>query len=108
MDDGRHLIGAAVIHRPGPDQLQVFYIGGGDLLERRMTPALVIAAVHQPVAIGGIGQHGVGDGLITLDRAWHRQAEARGGIRGGGGFGGGGARCGGRGGLGRHLAVGDS
>ncbi len=106
MHDGRDLAGAAVIHRPGPDQLQVLHIRRGDLFERRIAPALIIAPVHQPVAIGGIAQHLVGDGAIVLDGAGHRQAKPRGGIRSGGALGGGSARRGRRR-RGHRLAVRD-
>ena len=61
MHDGRHFIGAALIHRPGPFELQIFDVGGVDLLERAEAPTLVIAAEHEPVAIRRMMQHRLGD-----------------------------------------------
>ena len=76
MHDGRGLVGAALVHRPHPLQLQIVDIAAIDLLERAVTPAGIIAAADQPLAIRRVGQHGVGHGRIVLNVADHGLAEA--------------------------------
>ena len=76
MDQGRRLVGAALVHRPDPLQLQVMDIAGVDLLEGAVAPVGIVAAPDQPVAFRRIGEHGVRHRLVILDVAHDRLAKA--------------------------------
>ena len=78
------LVRAAFRHRPHPRQLQIADVGAGDLLQRAVAPAVIVAAEHQPIAGIGFPQHLVGDRDEVLDPAGDRQPFAerrRGGAR---------------------------
>jgi hypothetical protein len=78
------LVRAAFRHRPHPRQLQIADVGAGDLLQRAVAPAVIVAAEHQPVAGIGLPQHLVADRDEVLDAAGDRQPLAerrRGGTR---------------------------
>src|SRR5262249_17933054 len=55
-------------HCARPDELQVFDIGLVDLLERAVTPALIIASKQEPVFGLWRAQHGVRDGYEIRHR----------------------------------------
>ena len=61
VHDRGHL-GRPVGHRPGPGHLQVLHIVLVDLVERTVAVAAVGPPPHQPVTVGRIEQHLVGDG----------------------------------------------
>jgi hypothetical protein len=61
MDDWGHFVGAPLVHRPSPFELQILDVVGVDLLQRAETPSLIVAAEHEPIAICGMFQHGVGN-----------------------------------------------
>ncbi len=54
----RRLVGAGVVHRPHPLQLQVLHVVARDLIERAVALPLIIPAHDEPVFRGRIFQHG--------------------------------------------------
>lgn len=70
MHQGRDLLALAIVHGPDPAKLQILHIPGGDLLERRMAPALIIPIMHQPVGRGRMQHHLFGDGRVFGHRAF--------------------------------------
>ena len=53
---------------PGPSQPEIADVVLVDLVERAVTPAVVSAPPHQPVAIGRVEQHLVGDRRNAVNR----------------------------------------
>ena len=61
VNDRSGLIRSTVIHGPRPFQTQTLYVAAGDLGERTITPRLVVAPDHQPVARIGMAKHLIGN-----------------------------------------------
>ena len=61
---------AAFVHRPHPHELQILDVVAGDLRQRAVAPALVVAPRHQPVAGIRIAQHLVGHRYVVLHLAF--------------------------------------
>ena len=57
MHDGRRLVGARIVHRPLPDELEMLNVVAVDLIQRAVAPALVVAAEHQPVTRRRVLEH---------------------------------------------------
>ena len=81
MDNGRGLVGAGIIDGPAPLELQVLHVVAGDLVQRAVALALVVAAKDEPVRGGWIPQHGGRDRHVVFHFALHTDA-ARGGCAG--------------------------
>ena len=77
MDDGSRLVGARVVHRPHPLQLQVLHVGWRDLIQRAVAVAVIVAAEHQPVAGRRALEHFGGDGYVVLHLAANGHASIR-------------------------------
>ena len=54
---GDGLIGAALVHRPDPLQLQILRVVARDLRQRAVARRVLIAPQHRPVARSRIAQH---------------------------------------------------
>ena len=65
VDHWRRLMAFQLPGGQGPGQLQVPGIGGRDLRQRAVAPAVIGAAEHQPVAIGRVRQPRCGDRLVV-------------------------------------------
>ena len=57
VHDRRRLVGARIVHRPLPDELEMLNVVAVDLIQRAVTPALVVAAEHQPVTRRRVLEH---------------------------------------------------
>ncbi len=80
VDQRRRLIRSdAVVHGPGPGQLELLHVVPRDLRKRAVIPRLIAAADHYP--IGGIGmqQHLVGDRDVVFHFAGDDEACGRAG-----------------------------
>ncbi len=66
-------------------ELKLMHVVARDLIQRAVIPGLIVAANHQPIGRIGMAQHGVGDGLVVLDLAFHREAGCLQGLQPGAG-----------------------
>ena len=77
VNDGRGLIGAGVVHRPAPHQLQTLRVIDVDLIQRAEVMGGLVAANHQPVAGRRILQHRVRHRNVVLHFSGTRDAFRR-------------------------------
>ena len=80
VDDRRRLVARRDAGRQRPHRFQAGHVLGRDLVQRAVAPAVVGAAVHQPVAVGGRPQPLVGDrrvGRFLRRRRRNRRPEGR-------------------------------
>ncbi len=77
VDDGGGLVRTAFASLHHPHALQPADVGGRDLCERAVAPAVVGAADHQPVAVFRVAQPGGSHGLVVAQRGGRRRSRGR-------------------------------
>ena len=77
VHDRGGLVRARIVHRPHPLQLQVLHVGRGDLIQRAVALALIVAAENQPVSRGRVLEHFGRDGNVVPHFARHGDAAIR-------------------------------